>query len=198
MPPSAAPAQRDAAARTAPPSAEAAARLRQHPPPDVEAATRLRPPAPPDAEAAARRELRRQIGELERRLSGVVLAAFPHGAVAAAGPRPGGAAHRGPRVLGLGELEALRDELALRLDDARASLAELGARQEAARERLERMLREPGRHKFARVANAELGEPGCGVWQVRPRLGLLGMLAGWWEVRLSSGCPLGRGHPGAA
>jgi hypothetical protein len=31
---------------------------------------------------------------------------------------------------------------------------------------------------------------GCGVWQVRPRLGLIGMLMGWWQVKLSSGCPL--------
>jgi len=36
----------------------------------------------------------------------------------------------------------------------------------------------------------ELGEGGCGVYQVRPRLGLIGMLAGWWHVKLSSGCPL--------
>jgi hypothetical protein len=180
MPPSAAPALQDAAVWTPPPGA-AAARRRSH--------------APPDPEAAARRELRRQIADLDRRLSDVVLATFPHGAVAPVRERPA-ARRRGPRVLGLGELEALRDELALRLDDARAALAELGARQEAARERLERMLRDPGRYRFARVANAELGEPGCGVWQVRPRLGLLGMLAGWWEVRLSSGCPLGPGHPG--
>jgi hypothetical protein len=183
MPPIAAPAQRDDAARTAPFGAEAAARLA--------------PSAPAGAEAVARRELRRQIADLERRLSGAVLAAFPYGAVAVAGSQPGDAPARGPRLLDLGELEALRDELALRLDEARASLAELGARQEAARERLERMLREPRRHKLVRVTAAELGEPGCGVWQVRPRLGLLGMLAGWWEVRLSSGCPLGRGHPGA-
>ena len=33
------------------------------------------------------------------------------------------------------------------------------------------------------------GEPGCGAYVVRPRLGLIGMLAGWWEVKLSSGCP---------
>jgi hypothetical protein len=25
---------------------------------------------------------------------------------------------------------------------------------------------------------------------VRPRLGLIGMLCGWWQVKLSSGCPL--------
>jgi hypothetical protein len=52
------------------------------------------------------------------------------------------------------------------------------------------MLLEPGRHKFVRVANRDLGAAGCGVWQVRPRLGLVGMLMGWWQVKLSSGCPL--------
>ena len=31
------------------------------------------------------------------------------------------------------------------------------------------------------------------MWQVRPRLGLIGMLMGWWQVKLSSGCPLRRG-----
>src|SRR4051812_11304140 len=146
--------------------------------------------APPD-EAAARRELRRQIADLDRRLSDVVLSAFPFGAVAAA---PVAAPRRSPtagaRLLALGELEALRDDLAERLAAAQARLGALGRDQERARERLERMLREPRRHKFARVANAELGEGGCGVWQVRPRLGLVGMLAGWWEVKLSSGCPL--------
>ena len=69
-------------------------------------------------------------------------------------------------------------------------LAERGERQEASRVLLERMLLEPGRHSFVRVATADLGEGGCGVWQVRPRLGLIGMLMGWWQVKLSSGCPL--------
>ncbi len=27
-------------------------------------------------------------------------------------------------------------------------------------------------------------------WHVRPRYGLLGMLMGWWRVKISSGCPL--------
>ena len=113
--------------------------------------------------------------------------------------RPGGRPlrRRGARLLELGELESLRDDLAGRLARAQARLAEVGERQEAARVRLERMLREPGRHRFARVANAELGEGGCGVWQVRPRLGLVGVLAGWWEVKLSSGCPR-PGRPAAA
>jgi hypothetical protein len=29
---------------------------------------------------------------------------------------------------------------------------------------------------------------------VRPRLGLIGMLMGWWQVKLSSGCPLAGGR----
>ena len=37
------------------------------------------------------------------------------------------------------------------------------------------------------------GDGGCGVYQVRPRLGIIGMLAGWWHVKLSSGCPLAQG-----
>jgi hypothetical protein len=40
------------------------------------------------------------------------------------------------------------------------------------------------------VTNADVGEPGCRDWHVRPRFGLLGMLAGWWRVVVSSGCPL--------
>jgi hypothetical protein len=97
---------------------------------------------------------------------------------------------RAPRVLTLGELEAVRDELAARLSDAGARLTKLGERQEAARARLEGMLLDPGRHRFARVTSRELGEGGCGVYRVRPRLGLVGMLMGWWQVKLSSGCPL--------
>ena len=61
---------------------------------------------------------------------------------------------------------------------------------------LERMLLDPASHRYARVSRADLGEPGCGVWQVKPRLGLIGMLMGWWEVKLSSGCPLAGGRGG--
>jgi hypothetical protein len=52
------------------------------------------------------------------------------------------------------------------------------------------MLREPERHKRVRLPLADLGEPGCGAYQVRPRLGIIGMLMGWWHIKLSSGCPL--------
>jgi hypothetical protein len=78
---------------------------------------------------------------------------------------------------------------ATRLSAARAELHRRGAHAARARVRLERMRLAPGRHRFERVRRAELGEGRCGVWAVRPRRGLLGMLMGWWEVKLSSGCP---------
>ena len=152
-------------------------------------------PAPPDAGRDARAELRRQIAVLERQLSDAIATAFGQSAPGALSAEPllpvaGVRRSRAPRVLTLGELEAVRDELAARLSDAGARLTQLGERQEAARARLEGMLLEPGRHRFARVTSRELGEGGCGVYRVRPRLGLVGMLMGWWQVKLSSGCPL--------
>jgi hypothetical protein len=88
----------------------------------------------------------------------------------------------GPRILSLGELEVVRDRLA-------AAPLPPPAPDESARVLLERMLADPRAHRWARVPLAALGQPGCGAYVVRPRLGLLGMLAGWWEVKLSSGCP---------
>jgi hypothetical protein len=70
------------------------------------------------------------------------------------------------------------------------TIAERAEIQSANRLYLERMLLDPSSYRYARVSRADIGEPGCGVWQVKPRLGLIGMLMGWWEVRLSSGCPL--------
>jgi hypothetical protein len=136
-------------------------------------------------ERAARSQLRAQIARLEAQLSDALIGAFPYGPVETAVAAPGG-----PHLLGLGELERIRDALAARVATARAELRERGERQAACRALLERMLLDPGRHRFVRVANRDLGEPGCGVWHVRPRLGLIGMLAGWWQVKLSSGCPL--------
>ncbi len=148
-----------------------------------------------DAELAARRSLRAQIVKLERELADAFLTAFPLGGL---DPVPATGSHQA-RLLDLGELELVRDELAARLHAARATITRAADRQDQARIRLERMLLEPGRYRFARIDRAELGEPGCGAWQVRPRLGLIGMLMGWWQVKLSSGCPLpgGRG-PGSA
>jgi hypothetical protein len=146
-----------------------------------------------DAERAARRSMRDQIARLERELSGAFVTTFEMRGVA-----PEGAASIGPRVLDLGELEQVRDELAERLRVARARIGEMAEVHAANRVLLERMLLEPGKYRFARVARTDLGEPGCGVWQVRPRMGLIGMLMGWWQVKLSSGCPLATGSRRAA
>ena len=139
---------------------------------------------------AARRSLRRQISRLEGELADAFVTAYSMGGLGEA-PAP---APRDPRMLDLGELERTRDELAERLRSARVTISERADVQAANRLYLERMLLEPAKHRFARVSCRDLGEPGCGVWQVRPRLGLIGMLMGWWQVKLSSGCPLPRGR----
>jgi hypothetical protein len=138
-------------------------------------------------ERSARRDLRDQVARLERELQDTLVSAFPRtGLTVSLDARR----TAGPRVLSLAELEDLRDRLAARLTQARGDLAARAEVEERNRRLLERMLLEPGKHRFVRIANADLGEGGCGVWHVRPRLGLIGMLCGWWQVKLSSGCPL--------
>ena len=138
-------------------------------------------------ERAARRDLREQVARLERELQETLVTAFPRkGIDVTLVPRR----MAGPRVLGLGELEDLRDRLSDRLARVREDLRVRVDREQECRMLLERMLLEPGKYRFVRIANADLGEGGCGVWHVRPRLGLIGMLCGWWQVKLSSGCPL--------
>src|SRR4051812_5913008 len=119
-----------------------------------------------DDEVSARRDLRDQVARLERALQDTLVSAFPR-----TGLSVSLAARRtaGPRVLSLGELEDLRDRLSAKLAESRAELAERAEIEEHNRRLLERMLLEPGKHRFVRIANADLGEGGCGVWQVRPR-----------------------------
>ena len=83
----------------------------------------------------------------------------------------------------------MRDDLADRLAEVREQAAAQAERQSEARLLIERMLLDPGAYRWVRVANEDIGEPGCKHWHVRPRLGLIGMLAGWWHVKISSGCP---------
>ncbi|HVR05158.1 MAG TPA: hypothetical protein VMS02_03895 [Solirubrobacteraceae bacterium] len=156
----------------------------------------------PEAERAARVALRAQVGRLERELSGLVAGRFPHiavdtgaatGAGAAYERNAGGGPYGGPRLLSLAELERERDRLALRVREVREHTAVREQLERDARELLQRMRAEPARYKLVRLPVAALGERGCGVWEVRPRLGLIGMLAGWWELKLSSGCPLAGG-----
>jgi hypothetical protein len=139
-------------------------------------------------EAAARQTLREQIARLEAQLGRALTSVYPAPPAPPPPRRPSG-----PRLLSLGELERTRDTLAAQLGEARAVAAAQGERQQAARELLEEMLLEPGRHRFVRIPAAAIGEPSCKTWEARPRLGLLGMLMGWWRVKISSGCPL----PGA-
>jgi hypothetical protein len=137
-------------------------------------------------ETAARRTLREQIARLERQLGDVLVSAFPHVAVDVRVP----SRTYGPRLLSLAELEDQRDALQDKLREARGVLEARGAEVEANRVLLERMLANPKRYKFTRLHRVDVDMGGCGAYQVRPRLGIIGMLAGWWHVKLSSGCPL--------
>ncbi|MBX5469542.1 MAG: hypothetical protein IRZ21_06550 [Thermoleophilaceae bacterium] len=141
-------------------------------------------------ERAARRTLLDQIARLEGELSGLLCAAFPRNGLDCRVRARGG-----PRILSLAELERVRDDLAARAQDNRRRLSERLRVEQRNRHRLEQMLLDPAAHKWERVTNADIGEPGCKQWHVLPRFGLLGMLMGWWRVKISSGCPLppGRG-----
>ena len=137
-------------------------------------------------ERLARVELRRQIGRLEHQLGSLFADAFPRLQIDA-GVAPVASE---PRALDLGELEAVRDSLATRIGAAQRQLQERAELETRNRELLEQMLVAPAEHKWLRISRADVGEPGCGHWHSRPRLGVLGMLMGWWRVRVSSGCPL--------
>ena len=143
---------------------------------------------PDDDERAARRTLREQIGRLERELTSTCLDACPR-----LDPGPPLPSLAGPRMLSLGELERVRDALADRIARVRDDLDAQLLRQAESRSLLERMFADPPAYKWMRVSNAQLGEPGCKHFHVRPRLGPVGLLAGWWHVKVSSGCPLAWG-----
>ena len=136
-------------------------------------------------ERAARRTLRDQIARLEAELGQAAVAAYPRLPLGAAV-----AGFAGPRLLDLGELERTRDELAEKLREVRHQVSEQADVQSEKRLLIERMLLDPARYKWVRVSGADIGEHACKHWHVRPRLGLVGMLAGWWHVKISSGCPL--------
>lgn len=137
-------------------------------------------------EREARLQLRWQVAKLEAELAGLFGDAFGHTEV----PHRVAATTAAPRVLGLGELEAIRDSLADRIAEARVELAERARVESDNRELLRQMLAAPQEHKWVRISRADVGEPGCGAWHSRPRLGPIGMLMGWWQVKVSSGCPL--------
>jgi hypothetical protein len=156
------------------------------------------PPVPPEGldtllyehdERAARADLRRQIAALEAALGRLFGSAFPRTGIEFAVAAPGG----GPRILPVDELERVRDGLVTRLQEVKGSLAGHAHVEEQNRRLIEEMTADPAGHKWIRVSNDDIGEPGCRHWHSRPRWGLLGMLKGWWRVRVSSGCPLAEG-----
>ena len=131
-------------------------------------------------ERAARRDLRDQIARLERELARTLAAAFPRREPARSGRSA--SAQAGPRLLDARATRAHpRRVRRPRADPARAGTGPSCCAQ---------MRRAPERHRSEIVTSAELGEPGCNVWQVRPWLGPIGMLMGWWRVAASWGCPL--------
>ena len=139
----------------------------------------LQPPGLAD-EAAARRSLREQIARLDGELADL---GRPYGAVTRRG-------RGGATLMSIAELEHTRDALAAAASDERRRLDALGEAQEEMRRAREVLLLDPSKHRLARVTNEQIGECGCRDWHVRPRFGLIGMLAGWWRVVISSGCPL--------
>ncbi len=136
-------------------------------------------------DAAACRDLRAQVARLERDVSELACSTWPRAGLTAPSA-PGGPA----RLLSLGELESIRDSLIDSLARARRELGERLEAEEQNRCLMEEMLADPAAHRWVRVSHRDIGEPGCRDWHVRPRFGLLGMLAGWWRVVVSSGCPL--------
>lgn len=137
-------------------------------------------------ERPARAQLRSQIATLERELAGLLAEGFGRVSVEHRVAAPLGE----PRVLDLGELERTRDALAERIANARLTLRERAREEAGKRELLRAMLAHPADYRWVRVTREELGEPGCGNWHSKPRLGPIGMLMGWWQVKVSSGCPL--------
>jgi hypothetical protein len=148
----------------------------------------VRPPVVPRTtpdERPARQTLLDQIAKLETELASLFCSTWPRKGFEFSVNSRGG-----PRLLSLSELECLRDDLAERVTKSRRALSDRTYVEEQNRCRIEEMLLEPEKHKWVRVANEDIGEPGCHHWHVRPRYGLLGMLMNWWRVRISSGCPL--------
>ena len=155
------------------------------------------PPAPPEGldsvlyehdERDARADLRRQIAAMELALARLFGSAFPRKGIDFAVAGMGG-----PRLLSADELEEVRDGLAARIQEVRSDLHEHAVVEQDNRELIERMIADPASYKWVRVYNEDIGEPGCKNWHVKPVWGPLGLLMGWWRVKLSSGCPLAEG-----
>jgi hypothetical protein len=133
---------------------------------------------------AQRLEFMRHIERLELDLQQVLAALTPRNR-----PMPSSANKARPHLLSMTELELVRDALAIELGHAELALSTQTRTRREKRSLLKRMTEEPVKFRWAKVTTVDLGEPGCRSWEVVPKLGPVGMLANWWRVRISSGCP---------
>jgi hypothetical protein len=139
-------------------------------------------------EHAARRTLRRQVARLEQQLSCAIVDDLRAGARGRMRSDVDADPSSGARLLSLGDLERRRDELVARLAEVEARRTEELHNRVLLRE----MYRNPADFKHRRLETSDLAERGCRVYEVVPRFGLIGILGGWWRVKVSSGCPLSR------
>lgn len=169
----------------------------------LERADQVPPRIPPEAapgvlerdERRGRADLRRQVARMEAELGALFGDALRRPGIDWRVANPVAA---GPRLLDLEELERTRDALAARLQRVRGLLHDRALVEEQNRRRLEELIADPAGHRWQRIANEDIGEPGCRHWWSVPRWGPIGMLVGWWRVKVSSGCPLARGRGVAA
>lgn len=149
--------------------------------PFSESAERSSAPRNPEEERGAREALRGQIARLEARL-------VPYQEAQPASV-PAQELPVRPRLVSVDELVAIRDDLIRRLKGAQADAERRAQGEDAARAWREAATSDPSAHRWEAVSAGEMGEPGCGRYQVRPAWGPVGALMDWWRVRISSGCP---------
>ncbi len=136
-------------------------------------------------EGAARRTLRDQIAKLERELAAPVRVSAIR-----AESWTGRSAPRAVRACSTSATSRRCATSWRRASRMRAaSSPPVPARSRPAAAQIEALVADPGSHKWERVSNDDIGEPGCKYYHSTPRLGLVGMLMGWWRVKISSGCP---------
>ena len=145
------------------------------------------PPSIEHDERAARADLRRQIAAMEAELGAAVRLRLP--------PHRDRVPRRRRRAAAPGSSRWTSSRSSATPSPPASPTSAAGSTthayvEEQNRELIEQMTADPSEYKWVRVSNEDIGEPGCRHWHSRPRWGILGMLMGWWRVKVSSGCPL--------
>src|SRR3954452_21727717 len=104
-------------------------------------------------ERAARRSMLDQIAKLERELAALFCATYPR-----TGFDWSVRSYAGPRLLGIAELERIRDQLADRLAENRSLLGDRTYVEARNRRLIEEMMLAPEKHKWMRIGNEDIGE----------------------------------------